>query len=84
MCFLPSVPFVLKSMTAIGFNFSSDRDGIVGTGFMAGYATYEGTISRITIIMVAITRLCSKENFREPFGLPSILFKSPRPSWSPE
>ena len=32
-----------------------------------------------------LTRLCSKENFREPFGLPSILAKAPRPqSWSPE
>ena len=30
-------------------------------------------------------RLCSEENFREPFGLPSILAMSPRPpSWSPE
>ena len=32
-----------------------------------------------------ISRLCSKENFREPFGLPSILVKVPRPqSWPPE
>ena len=32
-----------------------------------------------------ISRLCSKENFREPFGLPSILVKVPRPqSWLPE
>ena len=31
------------------------------------------------------TRLCSKENFREPFRLVSILAKVPRPqSWSPE
>ncbi|XP_073250963.1 ovochymase-2-like [Porites lutea] len=44
VCFLPLVPFVLKNMTAIGFNFSSDGDGIVGTGFMAGYATYEGKV----------------------------------------
>ena len=32
-------------MTAIGLHFSSDDDDIAGTGFMAGYATYEGTIS---------------------------------------
>ena len=32
-----------------------------------------------------LARLCSKENFREPFGLPSILTKAPRPkSWLPE
>ena len=31
------------------------------------------------------SRLCSKENFKEPFGLPSILVKVPTPqSWSPE
>ena len=31
------------------------------------------------------SRLCSKENFREPFGLPSILTTAPRPpSWSLE
>ena len=32
-----------------------------------------------------LARLCSKENFREPLGLPSILAKVPRPqSWSPQ
>ena len=32
-----------------------------------------------------LARLCSKENFREPLGLPSILAKVPRPqSWSPK
>ena len=51
---MPLVPVVMKNMTAIGFNFSSDGDRVVGTGFMAGYATYEGTISRITIIIAAI------------------------------
>ena len=31
------------------------------------------------------TRLCSKENFREPFGLPSVLAWVPRPKrWSPK
>ena len=45
MCFLPLNPFVRKNMTAIGLHFSSDDDDIAGTGFMAGYATYEGTIS---------------------------------------
>ena len=29
--------------------------------------------------IIVYTRLCSKENFREPFGLPSILVKAPRP-----
>ena len=33
---------------------------------------------------VIIERLCSKENFREPFGLPSVLAWVPRPNrWSP-
>ena len=36
-------------------------------------------------IFMEYARLCSKENFREPFGLPSILARTPRPeSWSPE
>ena len=36
----------MKNMTAIGLHFSSDGDLSLGTGFMAGYATYvEGTIS---------------------------------------
>ena len=34
---------------------------------------------------ISNARLCSKENFREPFGLPIILAKAPRPqTWSPE
>ena len=35
----------MKNMTATGLHFSSDGYDIAGTGFMAGYATYEGTIS---------------------------------------
>ena len=35
----------MENMTAIGLHFSSDGDDIGGTGFMAGYVTYEGTIS---------------------------------------
>ena len=37
------------------------------------------------IITELISRLCSKENFREPFGLPNILAEVPGPpSWSPK
>ena len=35
----------MENMTSIGLHFSSDGDDIGGTGFMAGYVTYEGTIS---------------------------------------
>ena len=46
ICSLPLNFFVKKNMTAIGLHFSSDGDLSLGTGFMAGYATYvEGTIS---------------------------------------
>ena len=35
--------------------------------------------------LIVEARLCSKENFREPFRLQSILVKAPRPqSWSPK
>ena len=35
--------------------------------------------------MRQLARLCPKENFKEPFGLPSVLAWVPRPkSWSPK
>ena len=44
---------------------------------------WDGTIN--SLLMDTSTRLRSKENFREPFVLPSILAKAPRPqSWWPE
>ena len=40
---------------------------------------------RMSDVVVMHPRLCSKENFGEPFGLPSISAGVPRPpSWLPE
>ena len=40
---------------------------------------------RMSDVLVMHPRLCSKENFGEPFGLPSISAGVPRPpSWLPE
>ena len=41
-------------------------------------------LKSVAAILIS-TRLCPKENFREPFGLPSVLAWVPRPkSWSPK
>ena len=75
------LPKVRTSMAKNSFNFSA-----AGSWNKVTRDIKESqSISAFLLKLKTYPRLCSKENFREPFGLPSILFKSPRPqSWSPE
>ena len=48
-------------------------------------ATRRNSFFQMSSYARANARLCSKENFREPFGHPSVLASVPRPKrWSPK